>query len=184
MERRSTFGRWCRCLLAHRDSAAQCHCAASVATHRDGSTITERTRQEFILDALDVSNGPGLGSNGVATVTLTYSAATLDQSDVTFNWRQTWLVAPGVEDFDSPSTPVPAANWSYVNGGKQVQFTPPAGTDLGTIYTFIYTAKNPTVNGLGFSGIRELITFLNHDRSDHQGKSAPTKFIASAAVSA
>jgi len=54
-----------------------------------------------------------------------------------------------------------------------VQFTPPAGTDLGTIYTFIYKATAPKVMGLGFSAIRELITFLNYDRTDRQGNPNP-----------
>jgi len=144
-----------------------------VAVNHDGSPIVGEVREEFILDALDPSNGPGLASNGVATVGLVNPAATLDQSAVTFNWRQTWLIAPGVEDYNSPSTPVPTANWSYVNAGNAVQFTPPAGTDLGTIYTFIYNATAPKVMGLGFSGIRELITFLNYDRTDRQGNPNP-----------
>jgi hypothetical protein len=144
-----------------------------VATHPDGSPINGEVREEFILDSLDASNGPGLAANGVATVGLVNPAATLDPSGVTFNWRQTWLIAPAVADFNSPSTPVPTANWSFVDGGNAVQFTPPAGTDLGTIYTFIYTATEPKVMGLGFSGIRELITFLNHDRTDHRGNPNP-----------
>ena len=150
-----------------------------VATHHDGSPINGEAREEFILDSLDPSNGPGL-SNGVATVGLVNPPATLDKSGVTFNYRQTWLIAPGVEDYNSPSTPVPAASWSYVNSTlpgygpvTSVQFTPPAGTDLGTIYTFIYTATSPKVMGLGFSGLRDLITFLNHDRTDHQGNPNP-----------
>jgi hypothetical protein len=151
-----------------------------VATQPDGSPINGEVREEFILDALDPSNGPGLAANGVATVGLVNPAATLDQSGVTFNWRQTWLVAPGVEDYNSPSTPVPSATWSFVDGGNAVQFTPPAGTDLGTIYTFIYTATAPKVMGLGFSAIRDLITFLNHDRTDHHGNPNPVWGIRSA----
>jgi hypothetical protein len=142
------------------------------ATNPDGSAIKGQTRQEFILDALDASNGPGLGTNGIATVTLTYPAATTDPTGVTFNWRQTWRTPQGME-FTSPSTPVPAASWSYVNNGTQVQFTPPAGSDQGSIFTFIYTAENPTVNGLGFAGIRDLITFLNYDSADAQGNPNP-----------
>ena len=151
-----------------------------VATHHDGSPINQEAREEFILDSLDASNGPGLNTSGVATVSLVNPPATLDKSGVTFNYRQTWLIAPGVEDYNSPSTPVPAASWSYVNTtvpgygpATAVQFTPPAGTDLGTIYTFIYTATAPKVMGLGFSGLRDLITFLNHDRTDHQGNPNP-----------
>ncbi|MFN2545963.1 MAG: alpha/beta hydrolase domain-containing protein [Myxococcales bacterium] len=141
------------------------------ATNPDRSSITGQTREEFILDSLDASSGPGL-KNGVATVTLTYPAATLDQSNVVFNWRQTWKTADG-ETFDSPSTPVPAASWTYVNGGKQIQFTPPAGSDLGSIFTFIYPAKDPKPMAIGFAGVRDLITFLNRANKDHQGNSNP-----------
>ena len=151
-----------------------------VATHPDGSPIVGEAREEFILDSLDASNGPGLNSSGVATVSLVNPPATLDQTGVIFNYRQTWLIAPGVEDYNSPSTPMPAASWSYVNTtvpgygpATAVQFAPPAGTDLGTIYTFIYNATAPKVMGLGFSGLRELITFLNHERTDHQGNPNP-----------
>ena len=145
-----------------------------VATNPDGPAITEQTREEFILDSLDPSNGPGLNPNtGVATVTLNYPAANLDKSGVTFNWRQTWLTGPAVEDFNSPSTPVPAANWSFINNGMQVQFTPPFFFFIVSLFTLIYTAMNPKVNGLGFAGIRDFITFLNHDRTDHQGNPNP-----------
>jgi len=143
-----------------------------VATNRNGSSITGQTRQEFILDALDVSNGPGLAANGVATVTLTYAAATTDPSTVSFNWRQTWKTPQGMR-FDGPSTPVPAGSWSFVNNGTQVQFTPPAGSDLGSIFTFLYTAKDPKPNGIGFAGVRDLVTFLNHDAKDEQGDANP-----------
>jgi Alpha/beta hydrolase domain len=142
-----------------------------LATNPDGSAITGQTREEYILDSLDASSGPGL-VNGVATVTLTYPAATTDPSTVTFNWRQTWRTPQGMR-FDGPSAPVPAGTWSFVNNGTQVQFTPPAGSDLGSIFTFIYTAKNPKVNGIGFPGVRDLIAFLNHDAKDAQGDANP-----------
>jgi Alpha/beta hydrolase domain len=142
-----------------------------VATNRDGSPITGQTRQEFILDSLDASSGPGL-SNGVATVTLTYPAATTDLSTVTFNWRQTWKTPQGMR-FDGPSTAVPPGTFAFVNGGTQLQFTPPAGSDLGSIFTFIYTARNPKPNGMGFAAVRDVVSFLDHDASDAQGAANP-----------
>ncbi|MFN2548029.1 MAG: alpha/beta hydrolase domain-containing protein [Myxococcales bacterium] len=135
-----------------------------VATNPDGSAITGQTREEFILDSLDASNGRSLTTLGPATLTLTYPAATLDKSSVTFNWRSTWKTADGMR-FDGPANPVPDANWSYVNGGAQVQLTPPTGADLGSIFTFVYTATNPKPMAIGFASVRDLITFLNHDKS-------------------
>lgn len=150
-----------------------------VVTNPDGSAITGQTREEFILDFLDASNAPGLNGSGVATVTLTYPAATTDPSSVTFDWRPTWWTPQGME-FTAPSTPVPAANWSFVNNGTQVQFTPPAGTDLGSIYSFVYTAKNPKPMALAFASIRDLVSFLNHERKDAQGNPNPLLDLRSA----
>src|SRR5882762_9155900 len=65
-----------------------------VVTHRNGSPIVELSREEFVLDSLS-AQGPGLGANGVAVVNLTYPAATLDKTQVTFNWRPTWRTAQG-----------------------------------------------------------------------------------------
>ena len=149
-----------------------------VVTNGDGSAITGQTREEFILDALDAASGPGL-KNGVATVTLTYPAATAHPSGVTFNWRSTWKTADGMR-FDSPSTPVPAESWSYVNNGTQLRFTPPAGSDLGSIFTFIYTAKNPKPMAIGFAAVRDLVTFLNREQKDHQGDANPLADLQSA----
>jgi hypothetical protein len=142
-----------------------------VATHRNGSPITGQSRQEFILDSLDASSGPGL-SNGVATVTLTYPPATTDLSTVTFNWRQTWKTPQGMR-FDGPSNPVPPGTFAFVNGGTQLQFTPPAGSDPGSIFTFIYVAQNPKPMAVGFAGVRDLVTFLNRDEADAQGNANP-----------
>lgn len=142
-----------------------------VAKQQDGSPITGQTREEFILDSLDAASGPGLKS-GVATVTLTYPAATSDPSTAAFNWRQTWRTPQGMR-FDGPSTPVAAGTWSFVNGGTQLQFTPPAGSDLGSIFTFIYTAKNPKPMAAGFAAVRDVVTFLNRDAKDAQGEANP-----------
>lgn len=148
-----------------------------VAVNPDGTPITGQTRDEFILDSLDPSNGPGVQANGTALVTLNYPAATLDQSQATFNWRPTWRTSsdPLTEgmEYTAPSTPVPLSDWSYVNNGTQVQFTPPPGSDLGSIFEFVYQAKNPTVMGIGFAAVRDLITFLNYDRTDHEGHPNP-----------
>lgn len=63
--------------------------------------------------------------------------------------------------------------WSYVinaDGKVSVQFTPPASVpgpgsssaapDAGTIYSFVYRAKDPMVMGVGFAAVRDLVSFL------------------------
>jgi hypothetical protein len=152
-----------------------------VATN-NGTPIVGMSREEFVLDAL-AAQGPGLGANGVAVVNLTYPPATTDQSQVTFNWRTTWQTPQGMQ-FSSTSYPVPASSWSYINNGTQLQFTLPQGADAGSIFTFIYPAKNPIVMGIGFAAVRDFVSFLNYDRTDRQGNPNPLQDMQRAPCSA
>jgi hypothetical protein len=131
-----------------------------------------QSREEFIID---YANIPVV--NGVATAPLSYPAADKSKSGVTFNWRQTWRTSTdpltqGMR-FDGPSTPMRNSDWSFINHGTGVQFNVPPGSDEGTIFSFIYTAKNPMVMGIGFAGLRDLITFLNHETADRHGNDNP-----------
>jgi alpha/beta hydrolase family protein len=139
-----------------------------VATNPDGSTITGRSRDEIIPDYMGVS--PDV--NGNILVNLSYPAASLDQSQVSFDWRPTWKTPAGMT-FNSPSTPIASSDWSFVNNGTQLQFTMPPGSDLGSIFTFVYTAEDPTVMGIGFAAVRDFITFLKFDQHDRQGNPNP-----------
>ncbi|HLX27162.1 MAG TPA: alpha/beta hydrolase domain-containing protein [Casimicrobiaceae bacterium] len=139
-----------------------------VATNPDGSSITGGNRDEIIPDYMGVSPD----ANGNLLVSLSYPAATLDKSQVLFNWRPTWKTPAGMT-FNSPSTPIASSDWSFVNNGTQIQFKMPAGSDLGTIFTFAYEAKDPTVMGIGFAAVRDLITFLKFDQHDAQGNPNP-----------
>ena len=142
------------------------------ASNKDGSAITGLSREEYVPDFAGVPNIP-----------LSYVPASLtDMSEVVFTARRSWLNAAGKQDYAVPSTPV--TTWSYVtaaNGSVSVQFTPPAaiagpnGTsvapDAGTIYSYVYRAKNPQVMGIGFAAVRDLVSFLRYSAAD--GKGAP-----------
>ena len=137
----------------------------------NGLPIIGQSREEFILDTLGLTPD----SNGNVTVSLTYPPADINStSNVIFNWRQTWRTSsnPLTEGmtFTAPSSPV--TKWNYVNNGAQLTFQMPDGSDLGSIFEFIYTAKNPTVMGIGFAAVRDFVTFLNHDKTDHEGITA------------
>ena len=138
-----------------------------IATNPDGSAIAGRSRDEIILDYMGVTP-----ANGVALVNLSYPAASLDQSQVSFDWRPTWKTPAGMT-FNAPSTALAPSDWSFVNNGTQVQFTMPPGSDLGSIFTFVYSAKDPTVMGIGFAAVRDFITFLKYDQHDAQGNANP-----------
>lgn len=146
------------------------------ATNKDGSPITGLAREEFVPDF----------AGGVATsIPLTYAPASqTDISEVVFTARQTWTNSAGLQDYNAPSVPV--TSWTYATaatGAVSVTFTPPAAVpgsggalvapDTGTIYEFVYRAKNPTVNGIGFAAVRDLVSFLRSADKDGQGNPNP-----------
>lgn len=139
-----------------------------IAVNPDGTSITGRSRDEIIPDYMNVFPD----ASGNLLVKLSYPAATLDKSQVTFNWRPTWKTPAGMT-FNSPSTAMASSDWSFVNNGAQIQFRMPAGSDLGSIFTFVYQAKDPKVMGIGFAALRDFITFLKFDQHDRQGDANP-----------
>lgn len=132
-----------------------------IAKNADGSSVTGQSREEFVLD----------NTTNPATLNLTYPAASTDASQVSFTWRETWLTPSG-ETWAAPSTAVDPASWKFLSN-KQVQLTRPSGADNGAIYELIYTAKDPVVAGLGFSAVRDLMTFLRNEAKDLQGNANP-----------
>jgi hypothetical protein len=116
--------------------------ALPVAVNADGSPITGRVRAEYILTA------------PVATVNITappaYEAASLDNAGATLTRRvhqgdaretianSRWAFA------DCSSTPFPGKP----NAAKVCL---DGGFDTNHIYELVYTAKNPTVAGIGFA---------------------------------
>ena len=94
---------------------------------------------------------------------LTYPAVTLEKSAATLTHRQLQ---------NDPRRTVPADQWYYVDD-MTVAVTPPAGTDAGTIYEFVYQVQNPIVLGLGFSAMRDFVAFARHSPADDQGAPNP-----------
>jgi len=122
-----------------------------IAKNRDGSSITGPA-YEYIV---------GQGTS----YELNYPAATLDQSKATLTHR--------VRLNDTPQV-IPASGWKYNADGTAVSLSP-AGTSFtaGDIYEFSYTAKDPTVNGLGFAAIRDWNAFLKYETKDAAGNANP-----------
>ncbi|GAC1411955.1 MAG: alpha/beta hydrolase domain-containing protein [Burkholderiaceae bacterium] len=156
-----------------------------VAKQKDGTPITGLAREELVPDFA--------GSTAIA---LTYAPASLtDKSEVVFTARQSWNNSVGKQDYASPSTPVPT--WNYVqaaDGTVSVSFTPPTtvtglngasvAPDAGTIYEFVYRAKDPTVNGTGFAAVRDFVAFLRASDKDLQGNPNPLNDMKSASCAA
>ena len=159
-----------------------------VATQRDGTPITGLSREEFI---------PDYTGGSPTQFRLSYAPASLsDTSEVTFTARQSWLtdygdVPPGDQTYTAPSVPV--TSWHYVDNGDgsySVAFTPPAAVpgpsgssvapDAGTIYSFVYRARDPRVNGIGFAAVRDLMSFLRNESEDASGNPNPLNFLKDA----
>jgi hypothetical protein len=159
-----------------------------IASNRDGSSITGLSREEFI---------PDYAGGSPTQFKLSYPPASLtNTSEVTFTARQSWLtdygdVPPGDETYTAPSVPV--TSWHYVDNGDgsySVSFTPPASVpgprgssvaaDAGTIYSFVYRAKDPRVNGIGFAAVRDLMSFLRNESEDASGNANPLNFLKDA----
>jgi Alpha/beta hydrolase domain len=133
-----------------------------IAHYADGGTITGMSREEEIFD------------NGTTPITFAvqYPAASLDQSSVEFNYRETWLTAGG-QTWDSPSTAIPTSAWTWAADGIHVTLNRAGLGDNGAIYSFIYTAKDPVVMGIGFPAVRDFVRFLRNDTADAQGNANP-----------
>ncbi len=154
-----------------------------VAADRDGSPLTGMTREEFVPDTIE--------KGSPSTIALTYPPAHPGETvSATLTARQSWRddangsTHSETLTYDAPSVIV--RDWKYVraaNGKYSVTFTPPAsvpgphGTtvpaDAGTIYSFVYQAASPTVNGIAFAAVRDLVSFLRYQSSDDQGNPNP-----------
>src|SRR5437762_8539191 len=122
-----------------------------VARNADGSPITGPA-YEYIV-------------NGGTSYELTYAAATIDRSKATLTHR--------VHLNDKPEI-VPSSGWQYNAEGTAISLLP-AGTSFvaNDIYEFSYTAKDPTVNGVGFAAVRDWNAWLRYETKDSAGTANP-----------
>jgi Alpha/beta hydrolase domain len=123
--------------------------ALPIAKNPGGSTITGPA-YEYI-----VTTG--------TSFTLSYPAA--DTADKT-----TAVLTHRVHLDDAPQV-VPAANWNYNADGTAITLT--GGFVANDIYEFSYTAKDPTVAGLGFAAIRDWVSWLRYEAQDDSGTPNP-----------
>jgi hypothetical protein len=119
--------------------------AIPIAKNADGSTIT----------------GPAYEYSAGA-ISLTYPPATLDKSTAKLTHRV---------HMDDVAQVVPAANWDY--NATATGLTLAGGFVANDIYEFSYTAKDPTVAGLGFAAIRDWNSWLKYATADDAGHPNP-----------
>ena len=122
----------------------------------DDGPVTGRSRDEFIIESSVYIDTVSEVSESRFVARLTYPAATLVPSDAILTIRQF--------ERDPRSSP-PDLAWRYLDD-KHIEVARPAGFDLGAIFEFVYTARHPTIMGLGLTGVRDFVSFLRHDESD------------------
>ncbi len=120
-----------------------------IAKNPDGSSITGPA-YEYI-----VTSG--------ASFTLSYPAATLDKTKATLTHRVHLNDVPDV---------IPATGWNYNASGTAISLA--SGNFVNNdIYEFSYTAKDPSVNGLGFAAVRDWNAWLKYEAKDDAGTPNP-----------
>jgi len=135
-----------------------------VAHSSGGGTIVGRVRTEYGLTAgpattQNLGGGPYTGTTTASyeTVTLNNSGAVLTQRVHQDDPRQ--LISNNQCAFaDCTTAPFPGIS-------STTQICLNGGFDTNHIYELIYTAKNPTVLGLGFAAMRDFASFLRNDTS-------------------
>jgi Alpha/beta hydrolase domain len=131
-----------------------------VAKNKDGSEITGRVRAEYILNSaastVDVTAPPAYEavSTGNTGATLTRRVHQDDPKEAIDNGQ--WAFA----DCSTKAFPgVPSTTKVCLEGGF----------DTNHIYELVYTAKNPTVTGIGFAATRDFIEFLRGEGDKRRG---------------
>jgi len=125
-----------------------------VAKNPDGSPIAGPSMEEFVIDDNKTMQGR-----------LTYPAATLDKAKATLTVRTRYE--------DKPET-VPADQWQYTDEkGTAIRLADGKPFKQSTLYTFVYQAKDPTVNGLGFAALRDVGSYLRNAQKDDAGNANP-----------
>ena len=120
-----------------------------VAKNPDGSTITGPVYQYILSSA--------------ATSALSYTAASLDKSMAKLTHRVR---------LNDPPIEIPAAGWNYNAAGTSISLA--SGNFIANdIYEFSYTAKDPSVNGLGFAAVRDWNAWLRYETQDDFGTANP-----------
>ncbi len=129
---------------------------------RENRAVTSLVREEMIVDEpatrMTVSQWANQGAHEP-------TEAGLPQATLTWRMRETDLRVTVPREQWRLET-----KWAESEGQRGqmplVECVLPGGFRPGYIYELIYEGQNPVVQGCGLAGIRDLISYLKHDRSD------------------
>ena len=106
--------------------------------------VTGTVREEMVFDH----------TRSPAVLPLFYAAAEPAEARLTVRARS-----------DQPRQTPADLSYRLADGPRRVEITGrPGGFDAGALYEFTYTARDPMVLGLGFAAVRDVASFLRHER--------------------
>jgi hypothetical protein len=134
----------------------------------NGQPLRGQVRQEFVVDRRGVLSMPVSGNANIRCYPV------LNRATATLTMR---------EKETDPRVPVPSSDWDLARAvltESRVDVTP-SNTDLflkegfrpGWIYELNYETEGSRVMGLGFAGVREVVSFLRYGNKDANGISNP-----------
>jgi hypothetical protein len=134
----------------------------------NGRPLRGKVRQEFISDKPGVLSMPVSGNTNIqcypvlnrATATLTLREKEADPRIAVPDSE--WELAKAKET-DGKVAVIPSNTDLYIKGGFRT----------GWIYELIYETEGSRVMGLGFLGLRDLVSFLRHGKADTGGIANP-----------
>ena len=122
----------------------------------NGRPITGRIRHEFHIG----TRAPGKGD----LVRLPYPAVSTDTREARLT----------VRDRESDTrTEIPAGSWEFADS-QSIRLSPRGSLFAPfKIYELWYEATGSKVLGIGFASVRDLVSFLRYERTDHNGTPSP-----------
>lgn len=145
-----------------------------------GAIVTGGVRTEYIVNAPTKTQNLSSGSfTGLTHAS--YETVSLDNSTATLTKR--------VREAD-PRILIPHSDWAFADCSvapfpgvpSTTRICLKDGFDPNFIYELLYTAKNPTVLGLGFAATRDLVAFFRHAAQDDFAQPNPLAGAIRAAV--
>ena len=135
----------------------------------NGKEITGPVRMEYVPSEEGTVSVPLSGNDH----TTSYETVSLDTSGARLTYRH-YPYDKRIE--------IPPEEWRFAKVGDRGEPEPssrhcylPSGFRPGWIYELVYTGKNPTVLGLGFLAVRDLVSFLRHAAVDDEGMANPLR---------
>lgn len=148
-----------------------------VATNPDGTPITGTVRSEFSVAAR--VNTQLLSAGRYTAASTTYRTANVDnQAAFADGFVPTLTVRRREPD---PRVVIPNTEWAFGSCPGGATVTPSetqvclrgAGFQPNHLYEIVYRAKDPIVMGLGYAGLRDLMSFFKHAEHDDAGTPNP-----------